>query len=204
MTESLPADVPPCGQRARGDGRGRADRGDLGEAERSQRRQRERPRAGDVAERVAAGVAVDGRVRQFAGADRVQDDEDDAGRTHRVNSPQIGSPVWVSTMAMASARAAADRRRRRAIGPLGSWRNQIELAPGVPHVLADDEVARLGEAALALEHLDDLAVDEAAERVRARRDARRQQALHLGDDPGGELLVDATRDPREQHRRAAR
>ena len=53
-----------------------ADRRDAPQAERAQRRQRERHPPRDVAEGVAALVAVRRRIRQFADADAVEHDDD--------------------------------------------------------------------------------------------------------------------------------
>src|SRR5574339_845796 len=68
-----------------------------------------------------------------------------------------------------------------------------QLPPGVVTVLADDELARRRLVADTGEHLDDLAVDQPGERLRGRRDAAGKEALHLRDDPAGELHVDAAR-----------
>ena len=83
VTESLPADasaIRPIAARGTVGRRAPPMRRDAAEAERAQRRQRERHPAGDVAERVAA---LDRRttagVRQLADADAVEDDDDGAG-----------------------------------------------------------------------------------------------------------------------------
>jgi len=49
------------------------------EPQRPECRDAQRHGTGDVAERVAALVAVGARIRQFADANAVEDDEDDAG-----------------------------------------------------------------------------------------------------------------------------
>ena len=53
-------------------------RSNVGEAEAHEIREAQRSRARDVAERVAADVAVFGGVRQFADADAVENDPNDA------------------------------------------------------------------------------------------------------------------------------
>ena len=51
---------------------------DVAEAERAQVRQAQRPLPRDVAERVAAGVAVLGGIGHLADADAIEHDPDDA------------------------------------------------------------------------------------------------------------------------------
>ena len=53
-------------------------RGDVPQAERLKRRHAEHRLTADVAERVAALIAVRGRVGQLADADAVEDDDEDA------------------------------------------------------------------------------------------------------------------------------
>ena len=78
--------------------------------------------------------------------------------------------------------AGASLRRRRLAGAFEPpyvrlFAEPDQLAARVAHVLADDELARGGLVAHAVQQLDDLPVDEAAERVRRCRHAGGQQAV---------------------------
>ena len=80
VTESLPGDASAMRPNApTGSGVGSADVDQTRQPERTQRRHAQAGGAGDVAEGVAALVAVRRRIRQLADADRVHDDENDTG-----------------------------------------------------------------------------------------------------------------------------
>src|SRR6187399_2726146 len=70
-----------------------------------------------------------------------------------------------------------------------------QLPAGVVPVLPDDEFTGGGLVAHAGEHLDDLPVDQPAQRLGRGWHAGREQAADLVDDAARELLLDAALDP---------
>ena len=81
VTESFPGDasaIRPNAARGDGSARHAVDKRDAPQAETAERREAQANLPGDVAERVAALVAVGRRVGQLADADAVEHDEDDA------------------------------------------------------------------------------------------------------------------------------
>ena len=178
--------------------------------ERAQRRHlRAATRRAMLPSGVAALVAVRGRIGQLAGADRVHDDrENDTGDGHAsrsnrrrpagLRSRERSLRTALGCIAVVSPGPSSQRTSRLFAEP-------DQLPPRVAHVLLHDERARRGLVAHAAQHLDDLTVDEPAERVRrlaARR--RASSAATSSTTPRANCCVDPARDARRADRAAAR